>query len=447
MKNKLLHGALTVSKFTLQQHYKALSVKILLLILMVIGFCAVPLLRMVFEKEEDVNVELPDVSTIYLRNDTEYPIDTADLAGLYTEKTVVVNETDTSDENFAELIASGTDILAISISETEENGGVGVQLFYSEDGEISSDSVQLLSDSTADFVYRSMLEVASATDDQSDILRASVRGDVKEITEYVTDDSETDMAAHTGINLAYCYLVMILSTLSMSYILALAVEEKQSKLVETFLLSVSPSQMLLGKFIAVTVFIFVGIFLTLGSFGISLLIAKSQGGIAFLTHAIESMGAMEVLKGIGVPEIILLVVSVLLAYTMIAFIAAIFGSCCSKTDDIQHASMSLVFVIMFGYMAGAMVPLFESQAANIITSLFPLTGIFSVPVNYICGKINLPILMISLLIQVITIFFLIRAAGKVYQMMILYRGDFPKLKQLIGMLRAQSAAEKEGKTK
>ena len=51
-------------------------------------------------------------------------------------------------------------------------------------------------------------------------------------------------------------------------------------------------------------------------------------------------------------------------------------------------------------------------------------------------------LIIGLAVQAVTVFLLARLAGSVYSMMLLYRGGFPKPKQLFTMLRENRASLK-----
>ena len=56
--------------------------------------------------------------------------------------------------------------------------------------------------------------------------------------------------------------------------------------------------------------------------------------------------------------------------------------------------------------------------------------------------IGLPLLLLALVIQALTALFLMRTAGRVYKMMLLYRGGVPKPAQIIRMLKENKAAEK-----
>ncbi|MCQ2433617.1 MAG: ABC transporter permease [Oscillospiraceae bacterium] len=441
MKNNTFRGALTVAKYTLTQHYKSLSVKIILLVLAIFGFASVPLLRVVFETGED-KFSLPEIRQVYLRNDTDMEIEPTVFQEAFGDGKAEVTVSESSDEAFGAVLASEPTSIAYVIS--EEDDDLCVRLLYAKDGEVSGQSADVLSSMGVDAMYQVLLNTAGVNEIQKQTMLASVYGDVKEIADLHTESQGADMEAHSSLNLLYCYLVIFVSMLSMSYIISLTLEEKTSKLVDTLLVSVSPTALLAGKILSVIIFVTVGILVLAGSFGVSLLMAKSQGSIDFLTTALESVGAMEIIRSIGLKEILLLITAVLLAYGMIAFIASIFGSCCSKTEDVQYASMGVLIVVMIGYFAGLIIPMVENKAATIVASLFPPTAMFMTPVNYICGKISLPVLLASYAIQAVCVVVLAILAGKVYHMMILYRGDFPKMKQLFKMLRENQSVKKEG---
>lgn len=443
MKTKSFRGTLSVAKYTLAQHYKTLSVKIILLVLIVLGFAAIPLLRAIFETGEEV-FSLPEIRQIYFRNDTDLDLDPAVFQDIFETPKPEVTISSNSDTALGKVLASEPTSIAYTL--TKEKEALCVRVLYAKGGEVNAASADTFVQMGSDAVYHALLNAANVTESQQDVMLASVYGDVKEISELNADSDAADMEAHSQINLMYCYLTIFVTMLSMSYIIALTLEEKTSKLVDTILVSISPTALLTGKIIAVIIFILGGLAALIGSFCVSLLIAKSQGNLDFLTTAMEELGILNIISGIGVKEILILVVSILLSYGMISFLAAIFGSCCSKMEDVQHATLGVMGVIMFGYFVGLIVPLVENKAVLIAASLFPPTAMFQTPANYICGKISLPVLLLSFAIQLICVFLLALLAGKVYHTMILYRGDFPKMKDLFKMLQENRSGQKEGST-
>ena len=245
------------------------------------------------------------------------------------------------------------------------------------------------------------------------------------------------------INLVYSYIILILSALSMSYIFQLCMEEKVSKLVESLLVSVSPTALLIGKILAASCMIFLGIGIVAIGLVISYQIAYSGSGTGILAMIFEKFMGLSI-SGLhlSIGMLLLAVLCILLAYAICASFSGIVGSCCSKTEDTQQASLAVVMFIMIGYLAASLTPAAESDAVNIFCALFPLTSIFTALPNFICGKIGLPIFAAALAIQAVTAFLLARLAGAVYRMMLLYRGNVPKPRELFRMLRENRASAK-----
>ncbi|MBP0975451.1 MAG: ABC transporter permease, partial [Oscillospiraceae bacterium] len=269
--------------------------------------------------------------------------------------------------------------------------------------------------------------------------------EVKLVSEFRNNAEIASTDTHVMVNIFYSYAVMVLGTLAMSYIFQLCMEEKTSKLVESLLVSVKPMALLVGKILAVTCFVFFGIGLIAAGLFISYQIVGKSGD----DRALEAVRGLGRLFGVdfsafnmSLVNVLLLIVCVLIAYSIIASFSGIVGSCCSKTEDIQHASLAVVLFLMVGYMTASFAPMFESDIANIVLSVFPLTSMYMALPNYICGKIGLPVLLIGTALQLVTAYFLAKLAGAVYSMMLLYRGEFPKPKQLFAMLRETRASEK-----
>ena len=209
------------------------------------------------------------------------------------------------------------------------------------------------------------------------------------------------------------------------------------------LVSVPPTALLVGKILAVTVLIFGGLGLVAAGFGISYLIAQQFVSLDTLKAVVEKVLSFHFSSlHLSAGTVLLFVLCLLLAFAICAALSGTVGSCCSKTEDTQQASLVVVMFIMVGYMAGAFAPMFESDAANIFCSVFPLTSIFTAFPNFICGKIGLPVFLIGLALQALTAVLLARLAGSVYRMMLLYRGDMPKPKQIFAMMKENRAAAK-----
>lgn len=444
MKNNHFRGMGTVFRFTVTQHYKALSVKILLLVLAVVGFAAIPLLHLVFDDDMDTSSTTP-ITRLYIRNETGLPFDTTLLKEneMYSEVEIV--ETESSDESFSSMLLENDTHAALTLSLDEQLGMVQIRALYSENSKISESDLRRTASEATEILHQSILQTFDVSQQQLDILNAKTSAEVQTVSDYHSDGQVTNANTHYAVNFTYSYFIVILGALAMSYIFAHCIEEKNSKLVESLLVSIDPTALLVGKILGVTVFLFVGIGVLIGSFFISFLIAKSQGSTEFLNEALDKFGVLDILQSISLSDGILLVVSVLLGYSIIALISGVFGSLCSKNEDIQQASWGVIGFILIGYFCASFSPLFESDSVNITLSLFPLTSIFVAPSNYVCGKITLPVLLAGFALQGGCIWYLTGLVGRVYRMMMLYRGTIPTPKRLFAMLRENRQAEKGGK--
>ena len=169
MKNNTFRGALTVAKYTLTQHYKSLSVKIILLVLAIFGFASVPLLRVVFETGED-KFSLPEIRQVYLRNDTDMEIEPTVFQEAFGDGKAEVTMSESSDEAFGAVLASEPTSIAYVIS--EENDDLCVRLLYAKDGEVSGQSADVLSSMGVDAMHQVLLNTAGVNEAQKQTMLA-----------------------------------------------------------------------------------------------------------------------------------------------------------------------------------------------------------------------------------------------------------------------------------
>ena len=449
MKNNKAGGTGAVFRYTVQQHYKTTSVRVLLLVLFVLAVASLPLLRMVMDKDSEVSSS--DITTVYLFNDTGFEITADDIRSDERYAEVEVKACDGDKDAMRETLHNETKAVAAFITADDSGMGFNIQGYYGEGSDISENDCETLNHVLQDGLHQSIMRTLNVSQDQIDTMNLSVMSQVNTVENYLSGNEKTvDASTHMSVNLFYSYAIVMISAIAMSYIFQQCMEEKVSKLVESLLVSVSPSSLLTGKILAVTLFVFGGIGIVAAGLVISYIIAKSTGDVGFVKRAVEAFVGVNVSAlHFSVGTILLLVGCVLLAYAIIAFFCGIVGSCCSKTEDTQQASIAVVMFLLIGYFVASFTPMAQSDAVNYFVSLFPITSIFTALPNFVCGKIPLVIFILALVLQAATVFLFAKLAGAVYRMMLLYRGGFPKPAQLIRMLRenrsaAHTDAGKEG---
>ena len=444
MKNSNLRGAGNVYRYTVQQHYKTRSVIIFLAILFVVAVAALPIAAM-FSGEKKESTET-GIHTLYLRNEIEVPLDTAALFEDVRFADLNYQETDEDDAALNQHLAEERDAAAAVITQNAEAGYFMISTRYGRDFDVTHADAAVLNSVLEDVLHSSLLNALSITEAQEAVIHSEAVSQVSKISDFLRGEEETNAGTHAMTSLAYNYFVFMLCALSMGYIFQLCMEEKTSKLVEMLMVSVSPTALLVGKLLAVTTYIFGGLALAALGFVISIFITKQITDLSTITDMANDLLHFDLSSiHLNAGTIVLLVISILLVYAIYSALSGIVGSCCSKMEDTQQASLVVVMTLVISFICSTFAPIFESDAANIFFSLFPFTSVFNALPNYICGKIGMPLLILGLVIQAVTAVFLIRIAGTVYKMMLLYRGGFPKPKQFIRMLKENKAAEKAGK--
>lgn len=439
-----LKGTGTVFRYSLQQHYKTTSVRVFLLILLVLSLAAFPLIRL-FAGGGAEEVDSTSVKRLYIRNETPFAMTAEDIHAdsRYAETEVEATESDL--QTLSKLLNEQRTAVAAVIKVGTGGMTYSVDTYYGENSDLSYDDVYSLTNVIKEGLHSAMLRTMDVTEEQVALMQAKTTVFVSTAADYQSGAiTETDTGTNMLINTFYAYFIMILCGIASGYIFQICMEEKVSKLVESLLVSVSPTALLLGKLLAVTCMIFGGLAMVACGLFCSYQIAKSTGSVAFISKGLSTMGLDMDGLHFSIGTVLLMLLCLLLAYSIGASIAGICGSCCSKTEDTQQASLVLVMFLMIGYMVGALTPVLESDAVNYFCAIFPFTSIFSALPNFICGKIGLPIFLLALVLQAATAYFLANIAGKVYRMMLLYRGSVPKPGELIKMLRnAKQSAGKE----
>jgi len=245
------------------------------------------------------------------------------------------------------------------------------------------------------------------------------------------------------VQYGYSVLVMIVSMFSAIYIIRAVIEEKASKLVETLMVSVSPLALILGKILAVMTYIF-SMFILLGIiYATSFIVSGIFIDTSYMGNMLAGAGVDFSALNISPVTIIIVLVSLALGYLTFSIIAGISGTSCSSMDEVERANMTVVLVVMAGYMAASFAPAFGSGAVPVIVSLVPILSIFCAPVHYVIGNVSAGILLLSWAIQAAVVVLLAMFCARVYRDLIMHSGGRVKLSRLIAIFRQKTAKEVE----
>lgn len=260
------------------------------------------------------------------------------------------------------------------------------------------------------------------------------------------DESDEYAAAKEVMAMLLPYLnIMILYFMILAYgqgTANSAIMEKTSKLMDLMLVSVKPGAMLLGKVFAMAASgilqIFIWIAGLFGGFALGIHFTKMVNpdtGMV-LIQLVESFGEFSGM--FTVPGVILALLMLAAGLLLYCSLAAIGGALAEKPEDLSSTNMLFVMVLIISFFAtmfaggsGSDVP-WDAITWQVWV---PFTSILVAPTKILLGVLSVPEALASLGIVVVTATLITLAAGKVYKMMSLYKGNPPSPKKLLEMMR------------
>ena len=288
-----------------------------------------------------------------------------------------------------------------------------------------------------------IVEEDGLTDAQRDILSAGITvitDDIAAPDETPADepDEADDSMDGFWVQYGYAIVVMMLCMMSTAFLLRAVVEEKESKLVELLMVSVSPLALLGGKILAVMLYVAALLLLVLLGMGGSVLLTGLLFGPGTGTAALSAVlpyltgGDGGILRAVG--TVLVVLVSLLLAYLTLSIVGGIAGACCSNMEDVGSANGAVLLIVMGGYLVSCVVGVVPSHGLAVFASLCPILSLYS-PVQWAAGNVSLAVLLASWVLQLIVIAALMLLCARVYRELIVHRGSRVKLGQLLKMAK------------
>ena len=174
MKNSNLHGAGTVFRYTVQQHYKTRSVIIFLTVLFVIALSALPIAALVSgQKKESTET---GIRTLYLRNDTEFALDTEALFADARYSGLKLVETDEDDAALNAHLSKESDAAASVIGLDAAGYSFLISTNYGREGGVSHADAASLNILLEDILHQSLLNALSVTEEQEAMIHTKAVG-------------------------------------------------------------------------------------------------------------------------------------------------------------------------------------------------------------------------------------------------------------------------------
>ncbi len=229
------------------------------------------------------------------------------------------------------------------------------------------------------------------------------------------------------VGFVYFLWIAIMSIANM--LLTSTIEDKSTRVIEVLLSSVSPGQLMAGKIwgIAATgmtiVGTWVGFALLAAWLGPVLLHPESRSMIGFLITALSNTDYL-----------LAFVLYFLGGYMLYAAVLVAIGSVCNTLKEAQNLMQPVMMVLMVPLVA----MMFVTQEPNGLVAKFlsfvPLFTPFTM-MNRAGGPPATWEYVATSALLLLTIWFAMRAAGKIFRVGVLMTGNPPKLKEILSWLR------------
>lgn len=316
---------------------------------------------------------------------------------------------------------------------------VTTDIIPAKETELTYSDLEELSYFANDYYYNAMQKLTAVSDEQLSLANSGYTVDsIKENELNSKSVSEISFL----LQYAYSVMVLILCTYSSSHIIRAILEEKSSKLVELLMVSVKPLALIMGKIFAVMVFMFIQVVGAFVCLKLSGFISGFFFDTAAMANTLSGLNLEFIVNGIGIFKLILILISLALAYLTVSIISGISGACCNSINDAGSASSASMLLVLFGYMTSFICASVPSETLSIVTSLVPFLSIFCAPTQYLAGNIDLWVLLLSFVIQFALVVILFVFCSRVYSSLIIHSGNKVKFKELLAIAKANSKGVK-----
>lgn len=240
------------------------------------------------------------------------------------------------------------------------------------------------------------------------------------------EDSGREMSPESFIPLiitpiVFAVVFMMAMQITGSFLMAGLVEEKENRIMEIMVTSVTPLQLLSGKIIG------------LGLLGLTQLAAWIIAGIVLFVVGTN----VEALEGLTFPIdlVVLAVLYFLLGYALIAAIMAGIGAVAgSEQESRQYAGIfSLVFAVPYFFIIAFIND--PNGTAPVILSIIPFTAPMAMVMRSGLTVVPLWHILLSIALLLVTIALFVWIAAKIFRWGLLLYGKSPRPRDLFRVLR------------
>ncbi len=423
------------AKFTFLQQLKTRSyistTVIIAVLLFVLSAAAFRIIEAVSGGEDYSDITAVYVADTSSVSGTDYNVLHSSGNEFYADVEFIAAKSTDPAEACAEAAAAGDHTCVLEVKDGE-NGGFTARLIRPEGFAASKKSAKHLS-SFIEKNFRFVKYQSCGLDEtqKSELLKPSD----SEISVIGEDGSSVDEEMIKNIVPVFLgvMLYMMLCIYGQS-VARTVVLEKDSKTMETLLVMTRPYSLIFGKIIGM----YLSAVLQIAVWVISLT-AGVAAGISVSGHTGEVVtgfiSRVTEKGGLSVPAAVTAAAALLAGFFLYVAVAAFTGTFASKTEEVNNYygiyAMLVVVCWMIPYISG----LEGNEHVLGIVRYIPFTSPFIVPTDVLLGTVGLVQGIVCTVIMAASSAAVVFIAAKVYRAFVLYRGEPPKMKDIVKIIR------------
>lgn len=444
-------GWKNIFAFTFVQHIKTKSfiigtIVICLIVALLVG--GANILPKVLSDDEEIAVgsggSVSAVTAVYL----------IDEAGLFTQDDFVyfancgvnIKQTEKSFSEVIDALKDSTEKEALVLASSEMSGeeivGYRVKTYYSP--ETDSDAVDALTALMAERAeYRNLLN-AGVSDESYAAAQRYIQTSKVEAgnTEWNVIESAINYIVPIIVSLVLFMLIFCYgSTVAQSI-----ANEKTSRVMELLLTSARPLAVVIGKVLAMGLVSILQFLLIIFVGGTALIITMPLGIAGEVQDIMSSPELQQITENAELVEalnnsfanftalnLVLIFIIFILGFLVYALIAALFGACVSRAEDLQAALQPYSLIGVVGLYLAYFPVIFNAESIDtgaattnpvqIFSYYFPISSPFALPSGLMCGTISPVQGIIATLILAVFVVLIALLVSKVYEAIILHNGN------------------------
>ena len=364
-------------------------------------------------------------------------------------------------EYFEDTLYKETDVYEIIISDenidtlkekiqTEENSSLLVE-FNKIDEKIIPKLISLTTIDTYD--YQLINGAVSSTINLYNLSSIDLtEEEYKKLTEIpvlereILDENVTSETENTEMIMTTVFPILVLPFFMLTIFLVQLIgsevnDEKTTRSMEIIISNVSPKTHFFAKVISNNLFIFLQTVLIVLFGALGMFIRKLIGGDTIINGVAGEIGAAikslssTILVDKFVLVLILTIILMLLTFIAYSLVAGILASMSTNAEDYQQVQVPIVIVLLLGYYLSIMAGMFKGALFIKILSFVPFISAILSPSLLVMGQIGVIEVLISVVLMLVTIYFLIKYGLRVYKVGILNYSSTGIWKKMFKSLR------------